>query len=150
MITPQVFKTQRNGKTIYTFNGQVARNSKRDYKYALVGQPRKALGATGDGDWQVIGFGNNAQNLVNSWKSIKWHCELKVLEIETPKTYFFTLLDETLEPIEDFCPENGSDIVKVRLQAIEYMKAHDMPVATLTMDDPMTFFPNAEPIDIIL
>jgi hypothetical protein len=40
--------------------------------------------------------------------------------------------------------------VKVRLQAIEYMKAHDMPVATLTMDDPVTFFPNAEPIDIIL
>jgi hypothetical protein len=149
-MTTEVFKTQRNGKTIYTFNGQVERTSKRDYKYALLGQPRKALGATGDGDWAVIGFGNNAQNVINSWKSIKSHCELKVVEIQTPRTYFFTLLDEMLEPIEDFCPENGDDIVKVRLQAIDYMKAHDMPVATLTMDDPVTFFPAAESIDIIL
>lgn len=149
-MTTEVFKTQRNGKTIYTFNGQVERTSKRDYKYALLGQPRKALGATGDGDWHVIGFGNNTQNLVNSWKSINRHCELKVVEIKTPQTYFFTLLDEMLEPIEDFIPENGDDIVKVRLMAIDYMKAHNMPVGTLTMDDPVTFFPAAESIDIIL
>ena len=149
-MTTEVFKTQKNGKTIYTFNGQVERTSKRDYKYALLGQPRKALGATGDGDWHVIGFGNNTQNLVNSWKSINRHCELKVVEIKTPQTYFFTLLDEMLEPIEDFTHENGDDIVKVRLMAIDYMKAHNMPVGTLTMDDPVTFFPAAESIDIIL
>lgn len=64
--------------------------------------------------------------------------------------YSFTLLDEELQPIEDFTPENSSDIEAVRLMAIDYMKAHDMPVGTLTMDDPVTFFPAAESIDIIL
>ena len=64
--------------------------------------------------------------------------------------YFFTLLDEMLEPIEDFTPENTSDIEAVRLMAIDYMKAHNMPVGTLTMDDPVTFFPAAESIDIVL
>jgi len=63
---------------------------------------------------------------------------------------FFTLLDEELQPIEDFTPENSSDIEAVRLMAIDYMKAHNMPVGTLTMDDPVTFFPAAESIDIIL
>ena len=66
------------------------------------------------------------------------------------QVYFFTLLDEELQPIEDFTPENSSDIEAVRLMAIDYMKAHNMPVATLTMDDPVTFFPAAESIDIIL
>lgn len=66
------------------------------------------------------------------------------------QVYFFTLLDEELQPIEDFTPENSSDIEAVRLMAIDYMKAHDMPVGTLTMDDPVTFFPAAESIDIIL
>ena len=63
---------------------------------------------------------------------------------------FFTLLDEELQPIEDFTPENSSDIEAVRLQAIDYMKAHNMPVGTLTMDDPVTFFPAHDSIDIIL
>lgn len=66
------------------------------------------------------------------------------------QVYFFTLLDEELQPIEDFTPENSSDIEAVRLMAIDYMKAHNMPVGTLTMDDPVTFFPSAESIDIIL
>lgn len=55
-----------------------------------------------------------------------------------------------LEPIEDFAPENTSDIEAVRLMAIDYMKAHNMPVGTLTMDDPVTFFPAHDSIDIIL
>jgi hypothetical protein len=66
------------------------------------------------------------------------------------QVYFFTLLDEELQPIEDFTPENSSDIEAVRLMAIDYMKAHNIPVGTLTMDDPVTFFPAAESIDIIL
>ena len=66
------------------------------------------------------------------------------------QVYFFTLIDEELQPIEDFTPENSSDIEAVRLMAIDYMKAHNMPVGTLTMDDPVTFFPAAESIDIIL
>ena len=66
------------------------------------------------------------------------------------QVYFFTLLDEELQPIEDFTPENSSDIEAVRLMAIDYMKAHNMPVGTLTMDYPVTFFPAAESIDIIL
>lgn len=66
------------------------------------------------------------------------------------QTYFFTLLDEMLEPVEDFTPENSSDIEAVRLKAVEYMTAHKMPVGTLTMDDPVTFLPAHESIDIVL
>lgn len=64
--------------------------------------------------------------------------------------YFFTLLDDMLEPIEDFTPDNTDNIEAVRLMAIDYMKAHNMPVGTLTMDDPVTYLPIHEPIDIIL
>jgi len=64
--------------------------------------------------------------------------------------YFITLLDEMLEPVEDFTPENTSDIQKVKRLAKEYMTAHDMPVGTLTFDHPVTFLPARESIDIIL
>ena len=64
--------------------------------------------------------------------------------------YYFTLLDEMLEPIEDFNPEDTDDIEAVRLMAIDYMKTHGMPVCTLTMDDPITLETAHESIDIIL
>lgn len=63
--------------------------------------------------------------------------------------YFITLLDEMLEPIEDFTPENTSDIEEAKRLATEYMKAHQMPVGTLTFDDPVTLLPARESIDIL-
>ncbi|MBP5323046.1 MAG: hypothetical protein J6Y84_04550 [Bacteroidaceae bacterium] len=55
-----------------------------------------------------------------------------------------------MEVVEDFNPEDTSDIESVRQQAIEYMQLHDMPVGMLTLDDPVTFLEAHEPIDIIL
>ena len=64
--------------------------------------------------------------------------------------YFITLLDETMEPVEDFTPENTSDIEEAKRIATEYMKSHHMPVGTLTFDHPVTLLPARESIDIIL
>ena len=65
------------------------------------------------------------------------------------QVYFITLLDEMLEPIEDFTPENTADIESAKQQAVDYMKAHQMPVGTLTFDDPITYHPARESIDIV-
>lgn len=76
-----VTKTQTSKGYRYEYNGKVIRNSKRDYKYALLGTPKKALGATGDGETFVIGLGNNTKSLVSSWSGIMPSAERQVVEI---------------------------------------------------------------------
>lgn len=77
----KLIKTEKKGKFIYTFNGRVFRNSKRDYKYVLFFRPVKAMGAAEDGEFYPIALGNNPSTMVSSWKSIYDHGELKVKEI---------------------------------------------------------------------
>ena len=61
----------------------VKKSSKRIYKYMLIGFSKAEKGAYRDGtDWFFIGMGNNAKSIVNSWKSLYSHCELKVINIE--------------------------------------------------------------------
>jgi hypothetical protein len=82
-MTTQVFKTEKNGKTIYTFKGETVRTSKRDYKYALLFLAKESMGACKDAtDWRVIGFGNNAQTVRSSWQSMFNHGLLQVVTIE--------------------------------------------------------------------
>lgn len=77
-----------NGTHQYIFQNNggeriVKKASKRVYKYMLIGLAKAALGACNDGnDWFFIGMGNNATNVVNSWKSLYSHCELQVINIE--------------------------------------------------------------------
>ena len=77
-----------NGTYQYIFanndgNKVVKKASKRIYKYMLIGFSKADKGAYRDGtDWFFIGMGNNAKSIVNSWKSIYSHCELKVINIE--------------------------------------------------------------------
>lgn len=82
-MTQQVFKEKQiNGKTIYSYDGKIVRTSKRDYKYALLFQAKRCMGATNDDEgWRVIGFGNDAKNLRNSWQSIFQHGILMVVAI---------------------------------------------------------------------
>ena len=76
----------RTYKYIFVNNhGQkvVKKSSKRTYKYMLIGFSKADKGAYRDGtDWFFIGMGNNAKSIVNSWKSLYSHCELKVINIE--------------------------------------------------------------------
>lgn len=74
-------KTEKKGKYIYTFDGRVFRNSKRDYKYVLLFKTVKAKGALEDGVFYPIALGNNPNSMVSSWKSIFSHGDLKVQEI---------------------------------------------------------------------
>jgi hypothetical protein len=81
-MTTQVFKAEKNGKTIYSHDGKIIRTSKRDYKYALLFQAKKCMGATKDAEgWRVVGFGNNPKSLRSSWQSIYGHGILMVVAI---------------------------------------------------------------------
>ena len=78
----------QNGTYQYIFsnnygNKVVKKASKRIYKYMLIGFSKADKGAWRDGkDWFFIGIGNNAKTIVNSWKRLYSHCELKVINIE--------------------------------------------------------------------
>ena len=87
-ITCAKMKQNQNGTYQYIFanndgNKVVKKASKRIYKYMLIGFSKAEKGAYRDGtDWFFIGMGNNAKSIVNSWKSLYSHCELKVINIE--------------------------------------------------------------------
>lgn len=87
-ISP-VIKTQKGGKTIYTWEGKTLRTSVRDYKYVLFGlsheryNPEKSRWEGNPaGAWVCIGFGNNAQRLFSSWKGITFYDKYEVVEIQ--------------------------------------------------------------------
>jgi hypothetical protein len=89
MRTPEVTKTKKGDKTIYAADGKVIRTSKRDYKFALFGLCKTQYNSETrqwkeleEGEWRFVGLGNNAQNLLNSWKNI-FRCQR--FHIETIK-----------------------------------------------------------------
>lgn len=72
---PQVTKGAKGSKTVYTCDGKILRTSKRDYKYVLFGlvhyfNPETRKVDETKLEWHHVGFGNNPQTLINSWKSI--------------------------------------------------------------------------------
>lgn len=77
-----IYKQQTKQGWQYTHDGKVIRNSKREYRFALMCTPKKALGATADGKPFVRGLGNNPASLRSSWASISSHTEMQVVEIE--------------------------------------------------------------------
>lgn len=85
---PQVTRIQKGSKTVYMANGKVLRNSTKEYKYALFGlldvewNPETRKQEASPLHWNLVGFGNNPTNLVNSWKNI-FHCiEFGIATIE--------------------------------------------------------------------
>lgn len=82
-MTTQVFKAlQNNGMIVYSHNGKIVRNSKKDYKYALLFMAKKCMGAHGDDeDFRVVGFGNNPHTLRTSWQRIFSYGVLQVVAI---------------------------------------------------------------------
>lgn len=77
-------KTIENGKYIYTYNGEVYRKSKNDYKYGCIATCRASKGATkeSDGKSQVIALGNIQTSTLKS-NAMRYHyCDLEVVEIQ--------------------------------------------------------------------
>lgn len=79
---PTMTKSEKNGKYTYIFNGKVFRNSKKDYRWALMFRAVKAMGACNDGVFYPIALGNNPNTMISSWKSIYSYGELKPVEIK--------------------------------------------------------------------
>ena len=63
--------------------------------------------------------------------------------------YSFTLLDEYLEVIEACNIPDGDDLETAKQQAVDYLREHPIPVATLTIEDAKTFEPAMDSIDIL-
>ena len=58
------------------------KKSKKDYKFCLVFFARKGKGAVCNSlHWRAVALGNNAKTMLNSWKSIYFYGDLKVIEI---------------------------------------------------------------------
>ena len=77
-------KTIENGKFIYTYNGEVYRKSKNDYKYGCIAIARVAKGASQEWDGRsfVVSLGNNPTTTYNSMARYYSHCDLEVVEIQ--------------------------------------------------------------------
>lgn len=80
-----VTKTFNGKKFQYFFNGDLYRNSSRDYKYACVATPRLAKGATREGGPVVISLGNKIKSTYDSYARFYDHCDLEVVEIQPAK-----------------------------------------------------------------
>lgn len=73
-----VFQDLENDVCSYVFR----KKSKKEYKYALIFWALKSKGAGSDSlHWRPIAMGNNAKNMVNSWKKLYSHGNLIVIEI---------------------------------------------------------------------
>lgn len=72
------FQDLENDVCSYVFK----KKCKKEYKYALIFWALKEKGAGCDSShWRPIALGNNAKNMVNSWKSLYPHGNLIVIEI---------------------------------------------------------------------
>lgn len=78
----------QNGTFKYIFENSISQTivrkaSKRLFRYMLIGFAKKAKGSSVDSkDWFAIAVGNNPNSIINSWKSMYRHCDLRVVEIE--------------------------------------------------------------------
>lgn len=74
--------TMLNGKWAYVLDNKLARCSKREYSFALLGLAKEELGASKDGEgWFLVGLGNYPNSLYYNWRDLYSHCELKLVNI---------------------------------------------------------------------
>ena len=72
------YEFQDNDVCFYVYK----KKCKKEYKYALVFFARKEKGAGSDSlHWRPIAMGNNPKTMVNSWKGLYPHGDLKIIEI---------------------------------------------------------------------
>lgn len=77
-----ITKTFNGKKYCYTFNGQVCRQSTKDYKYACIATVSEK-GNQGYGKQMVISFGNDKRSTYHSMARLYAHwCELEVVDIK--------------------------------------------------------------------
>ena len=77
-----ITKTFNGKKYTYLCNGEVYKNSTRDYKYACVATTRQAKGAISEGKEFIVSLGNKADSTYNSMARFYGHCDLEVVEIQ--------------------------------------------------------------------
>lgn len=78
-----ITKTFNGKKFTYFCNGEVYRNSTKNYKYACVATTRMAKGAKTEGIEFIIAIGNNADSTYRSMaKFYDFYCELNIVEIQ--------------------------------------------------------------------
>ena len=77
-----ITKTFNGKKFTYFCNGNVYKNSTRDYKFACVAITRKAKGALTEGHEFIISLGNKANSTYNSYARFYAHCDLEVVAIQ--------------------------------------------------------------------
>ena len=77
-----ITKTFNGKKFTYFCNGNVYKNSTRDYKFACVATTRKAKGALTEGHEFIISLGNKANSNYNSYARFYAHYDLEVVAIQ--------------------------------------------------------------------
>lgn len=77
-----ITKTFNGKKFTYFCNGEVYKNSTRDFKYACVAITRQAKGAISEGKEFIISLGNKKDTTYNSMARFYGHCDLQVVEIQ--------------------------------------------------------------------
>ena len=78
----KIEKTFDGKRFTYLCNGEVYKNSTRDYKYACVATTRKAKGAISEGHEFILSLGNKVESTYNSKARFYRHCDLEVVEIQ--------------------------------------------------------------------
>lgn len=77
-----ITKTFNGKKFTYFCNGEVYKNSTKDFKFACVATTRQAKGAITEGKEFIISLGNKADSTYNSMARFYKHCDLVVVEIQ--------------------------------------------------------------------
>ena len=72
----KIEKTFNGKRFTYLCNGEVYKNSTRDYKYACVATTRKAKGAISEGREFILSLGNKVESTYNSMARFYKHCDL--------------------------------------------------------------------------
>ena len=78
----KIEKTFNGKRFTYLCNGEVYKNSTRDYKYACVATTRQAKGALTEGHEFILSLGNKVESTYNSMARFYRHCDLEVVEIQ--------------------------------------------------------------------
>ena len=78
----KIKKTFNGKRFTYLCNGEVYKNSTRDYKYACVATTRKAKGAISEGHEFILSLGNKVESTYNSMARFYRHCDLEVVVIQ--------------------------------------------------------------------
>ena len=78
----KIEKTFDGKRFTYLCNGELYKNSARNYKYACVATTRKAKGASTEGREFILSLGNKVESTYNSMARFYRHCDLEVVAIQ--------------------------------------------------------------------